>query len=209
MKTGSLKRLGNRGPVVSQCRRRAPDGRPHLRPCLDAAPLTPGVLMKTTVLWIGRLRNRSRSGPASRTLSRNRGGTAISTRLASGKRSTGNGGGHRRNGSSSSSSSSLLVRVEASCPCWGPSCPCGVSDRGKSWQTQKRLSTNSGHRPLQPQAFRKPAATGHCTHGLSTTCTCTQTSGRSHGPRCNAAFQQNSKESSKACPWRRRGLYDE
>ena len=53
----------------------------------------------------------------------------------------------------------------------------------------------------RPQAiaatgFPQPAATGHCSHRLSTTRTCTQTSGRSHGPRCNAAFQQSSKESS-------------
>ena len=44
----------------------------------------------------------------------------------------------------------------------------------------------SGYRPLQPQA--------------STTRTCTQMSGRSHGPRCNAAFQQSNKEISNI--WR-------
>ena len=34
-----------------------------------------------------------------------------------------------------------------------------------------RLSTTSGHRPLQPQAFHNHAAatTGHCSHRLSTT----------------------------------------
>ena len=51
----------------------------------------------------------------------------------------------------------------------------------------------------------RPAAMGY----VACCRTCTQTSGRSHGPRCNAAFQQSSKESSKARPWRRTGLYDE
>jgi len=51
----------------------------------------------------------------------------------------------------------------------------------------------------------RPAAMGY----VACCRTCTQTSGRSHGPRCNAAFQQSSKESSKARPWRCTGLYDE
>ena len=60
----------------------------------------------------------------------------------------------------------------------------------ETWPQLLRLSTTSGHRPLQPQA--------------STTRTCTQTSGRSHGPRCNAAFQQSNKESSNISFHRRR-----
>ena len=50
----------------------------------------------------------------------------------------------------------------------------------------------------------RPAAMGY----VACCRTCTQSSGRSHGPRCNAAFQQSSKESSKARPWRRTELYD-
>ena len=85
----------------------------------------------------------------------------------------------------------------------------GNSDAGIVCLAQHAPHT-VGRWPLeQPQAFHnqrpqaiaatgfpQPAATGHCSHRLSTTRTCTQTSGRSHGPRCNAAFQQSNKESS-------------
>ena len=83
--------------------------------------------------------------------------------------------------------------------------------RGKPWIHNQRPQAFHNQRPqaIAATGFPQPAATGHCSHRLSTTRTCTQTSGRSHGPRCNAAFQQSSKESSKARPWRRTGLYDE
>ena len=73
--------------------------------------------------------------------------------------------------------------------------------------------------PPAAQRSRSPRPRGDATRSLCTNgcgraaaigfvacCrTCSATGGTSHGPRCNAAFQQVNKER----PWRRTGLFDE